>query len=914
MKIQTQLDSSTTGINMFEVELDETVAKGPLEDILHETLTAEYVPQSQRKRPKRLKQPGVCYMSDGYSKVDFVLAYDPTSKIGQKKRDIYEQELIRAGLKLDYAQSSLSRGGLMFIKISAPWEVLSTYAEVMRFKMPVKESCLRRQEWEAIIENISQSPKQIGENEENEKALAASRLSLQPRPTKKMMHKQFAVTFSKTREYLFDIPEVKEEFFTSAQRSQIVNYVLQRKTFSRTQGDDTYDFGINRLLADLTYLAAYPVHEGSNTENDNSLRNRLLSEWASIFSTFQNQPLDDIRRYFGIKVGLYFAWLGFYTYMLIPASFVGILCFAYGIMTVKTNAPTLDVCINDKNIVMCPSCDDGCEYWQLKENCKHSMMTYLFDNAATVCFSIFMALWSAAFLELWKRYSSRITYQWDLSGFDTLEENSRPEYVAKMTALKKKLLDDGGYSDRFKPQFWRRKLPYTIFSVSVILLAVLLCISAAIGVILYRMTLRAALALKGGDDVYTPVIVSSTAAFLNLMCIIGFNMLYSRLAVKLTDMEMPRTQSEYDDSLTLKMYLLQFVNCYSSIFYIALFKGKFVGRPGKYNYVLGSYQQEVCGTGGCFQELSIQLAVIMIGKQAFSAIYEFFWPAFMRMLQKKGIRKRTIYIDINLDEDAAQQKMTADGADVDDERPWERDYCLPEMGQTGLFFEYLEIILQYGFVTLFVAAFPVAPLFALINNIFEIRLDAKKLLNQFRRPVGQRVKDIGVWYRILDVLGKLAVLSNAVIIAFTSELIPRLYYMLKYNPNHDLFGYVNFTLSTFDTNHYGPNVKHKKKSELLGNSTFCRYSDYRTPPWDDNRTYKRTIVFWEIFVWRLLFVIIFENVIVILTTLIRWLIPDIPRSIREKIREDNRLTNELIILQELKRRQQEKTLHRTLSG
>lgn len=87
--------------------------------------------------------------------------------------------------------------------------------------------------------------------------------------------------------------------------------------------------------------------------------------------------------------------------------------------------------------------------------------------------------------------------------------------------------------------------------------------------------------------------------------------------------------------------------------------------------------------------------------------------------------------------------MTADGADVDDERPWERDYCLPEMGQTGLFFEYLEIILQYGFVTLFVAAFPVAPLFALINNIFEIRLDAKKLLNQFRRPVGQRVKDIG---------------------------------------------------------------------------------------------------------------------------------------------------------------------------
>ncbi len=35
-------------------------------------------------------------------------------------------------------------------------------------------------------------------------------------------------------------------------------------------------------------------------------------------------------------------------------------------------------------------------------------------------------------------------------------------------------------------------------------------------------------------------------------------------------------------------------------------------------------------------------------------------------------------------------------------------------------------VIQYGFVTLFVAAFPLAPFFALLNNIFEIRyMDAK---------------------------------------------------------------------------------------------------------------------------------------------------------------------------------------------
>ena len=40
----------------------------------------------------------------------------------------------------------------------------------------------------------------------------------------------------------------------------------------------------------------------------------------------------------------------------------------------------------------------------------------------------------------------------------------------------------------------------------------------------------------------------------------------------------------------------------------------------------------------------------------------------------------------------------------------------------------MELAIQYGFITLFVAAFPLAPLFALINNALEIRLDAIKVI------------------------------------------------------------------------------------------------------------------------------------------------------------------------------------------
>ena len=52
-------------------------------------------------------------------------------------------------------------------------------------------------------------------------------------------------------------------------------------------------------------------------------------------------------------------------------------------------------------------------------------------------------------------------------------------------------------------------------------------------------------------------------------------------------------------------------------------------------------------------------------------------------------------------------------------------------------------MIQYGFVSIFVAAFPLAPLFAVLNNWIEIRLDAYKFVTLFRRPVAERAQDIG---------------------------------------------------------------------------------------------------------------------------------------------------------------------------
>lgn len=111
-------------------------------------------------------------------------------------------------------------------------------------------------------------------------------------------------------------------------------------------------------------------------------------------------------------------------------------------------------------------------------------------------------------------------------------------------------------------------------------------------------------------------------------------------------------------------------------------------------------------------------------------------------------------------------------------------------------------VLQFGFITIFVAAFPLAPLFALLNNWVEIRLDAHKFVCETRRPVAERAQDIGVWFKILDALAQLAVISNVIILQYfytgpeseTSQMQPFNYRKSKFNTND-----LNFLPGTFIT-------------------------------------------------------------------------------------------------------------------
>jgi len=82
-----------------------------------------------------------------------------------------------------------------------------------------------------------------------------------------------------------------------------------------------------------------------------------------------------------------------------------------------------------------------------------------------------------------------------------------------------------------------------------------------------------------------------------------------------------------------------------------------------------------------------------------------------------------------------------------------------------------EIVVQFGYVSLFVVAFPLAPLMALINNYLEIRLDAHKLIHLCQRPSPAGAATIGTWADILTIVSFIAVLVNTLMCTFYSHLI-----------------------------------------------------------------------------------------------------------------------------------------------
>lgn len=80
----------------------------------------------------------------------------------------------------------------------------------------------------------------------------------------------------------------------------------------------------------------------------------------------------------------------------------------------------------------------------------------------------------------------------------------------------------------------------------------------------------------------------------------------------------------------------------------------------------------------------------------------------------------------------------------------------------------------------------------------------------------------------------------------------------------------------------------------------CRYAEFRNPP-DDPHKYKRPLIYWHILAARLAFIVVYQNLVSFIVTVVEWTIPDISRKLNDRIKREAYKVNEIIIKNESER-------------
>ena len=753
-----------------------------------------------------------------------------------RKRECFLQRLRDRGLTIepevrelyDHGSKKEDSVALVFYKISAPFHVLCNLAEKAQMPMPLANSSkkVRKSLFHRLVRKTAEATPGEG----------ASCCGGFREPDVDQPDNLHCAPFQTRSKEKYHGINNEEDFFSDAQRSLLVNGVLDRAPYYHKHIDTR---GIGTLLKKGVFIAAYPLHDGplknskaavSQSMQMRPMREQLFRQWALLRTFHLNQPIRAIRAYFGEKIAFYFAWAGFYTEALkLPAIF-GIATMGYGLyLYANTTEDATDVCKN--NQTMCPVCET-CEPYKLSTACDMYRVSLIFDNATTIAFSIFMAVWSTIFVDTWKRRQARLAFEWDVRDFH-LSEPHRADFRGTQVRTDPVTDKKVTYYPK-KSRLWR----YAV-SIMTLLSMVAVVLMAVVGVIVYRLALNRALTSNSVDasgiGQAQNFIVPLTAAVINLAVILVLDVVYSRLAVVLTDWENHETQSKYETHMAWKMFLFQFVNSYSSLFYIAFFKGRFSrSQSGTVDAQLFGYKLDACPAYGCFLDLSIQLAVIQGGRLLANNLKEFVVPIFKTWWRSRHVNRRAVKNNVT---------------------PWDKQLMLEKVGADAMFKEYLELVVQYGFATLFAPAFPLSPLATYLNNVLEIRIDASKLIRTKQRPPALRARSIGIWGGVISVISLLSVAINGLNIAFSSSWIEKQVYEYKFG---SLSGYIDYiTPAVPGEGCHTISVREGDGSESL--------------------------FYWHVLAARLAFLVAFEHFVFFIKILIGVAITDVPKDVRDSI-------------------------------
>jgi hypothetical protein len=296
--------------------------------------------------------------------------------------------------------------------------------------------------------------------------------------------------------------------FRGCDRLKLIQSILMAKKYEGGCNLDVY-----KLLKMDCMLGYFALHDYVELR-------ALEAKWLHFFQLPWNQPVDDVKDYYGEKIGLYFLWLGHYTTWLISAAVVGF--FAWINVAVKDNDPN--------------------------------------DAVVSPYFAAFMAVWATLFLEFWKRKEKQYAMKWGTVGFEE-EEATRPQFVGE-----RRQNPVNGRDYLYFPAATQHRRAFKSNAIIFGFIAVVIGVVAAIFIM--RLTLSQIESLVVGS-LQTASIITSLVTAIQIQIM---NNIYGKLAIQLNDYENHRTDTVYEDNMIAKSFCFQFVNSYAALFYIVFIK------------------------------------------------------------------------------------------------------------------------------------------------------------------------------------------------------------------------------------------------------------------------------------------------------------------------------------------------------
>lgn len=263
---------------------------------------------------------------------------------------------------------------------------------------------------------------------------------------------------------------------------------------------------IRRLLSKGILIQMFPLHEKEELK-------RLCFSWYKKVK-LSLQPLDDIRHYYGEGQALYFGFLEYFTFALVPMALIGV-------------------------------------------------PYYLFDwenYDKYIVFAGFNVIWCTVILELWKRRSASLAYRWGTLCMKKAFEEPRPGFHG--------VLGLNPVTRREEPIYPTSKRHLRIYLVS--LPFVLLCLYLSLYVMMIYFQMEGwALSVYDEDPTFWTEILLFIPSIIYAVVIEAMNLIYRYAAEFLTNWENHRLESSYQNHLVLKVLVFNFFNCFASLFYIA---------------------------------------------------------------------------------------------------------------------------------------------------------------------------------------------------------------------------------------------------------------------------------------------------------------------------------------------------------